>query len=472
MSHIAWSAPPARLRTTEAVRSPLSSAQTGAQPNSVPLVVATLIACFLVPVSLIPASRGYFFNIPPLPTVWWTTNLIVVFGGLAVVARPLIRPSRAISKFTFRWLLYPMILLAGWQCISTLWNGQDWLLTSYSIFQSVAMVSSVAAGVLLVSGMSVENRLRLGCYVVYLLAIIFLVYLALSFVVPSWRPSADAIDRADVTLGFIRLFGPLGKATSLLFVLLPALGFCLGMAFVPGRSRTFWMGFSFYFFAVTLATGSRGALVCIAAFVVCLVISVRVRAAWFLIPPAIVLPLILLFTGVPERLRYFEDRARLATYESALRAFTDNAQHVVVGTGHGALYTVLHDDTMRKMHQKQRWYLFTDRNQYGFTLRSSHTAILRTLAETGSVGFVLLGVPLFWVTKRLFVGAARAASTSPYNLFASCVLAGCVAGIPYMGLDEFFVSSFWIVFLWFFFVVIGAETRGECNVVPPYSAYR
>ena len=425
-------------------------------------IVVAVIACFLLPISLIPSSKGFFFHLPFLPAVWWKTNLIVLFCILVVCLRPFLGYSRSRSKPTRCWFLWPLLLLSAWQIVSLAWNDRDGLMKSYSLLQSIFMAAAVTSGVLLSSGMSLEGRTRLGRGVAIVLALIFAVYLGLSFVLPSWRPSSQYIDRSDMALGFIRMFGPLGRSTTLLFILLPVLGYSMGMLFIPGRSRPFWIGMSLFFLFATIATGSRGALVCLAAFVLCLVTSLRLRAAWLLLPPMMLLPFVLMATGIPERFTQFEDRVRLETYATAMRAFSDSPSNVLFGTGHGELYSVLHDTTDRKALHKDRWYLLTDTNAFGFTLRSSHTAILRTLTETGIVGFVFLAIPIFWVTKRLFWPRIPVGG-DPYGMHANCALAGCVAVVPYMFLDEFFVSAYWIVFLWCLFVVIGAESQRDAD---------
>ncbi len=427
-----------------------------------PRIVVAVIACFLLPISLIPSSKGFFFRLPFLPAVWWKTNLIVLFCILVVCLRPFLGYSRNLSKPTRRWFLWPLLLLSAWQIVSLAWNDRDGLMKSFSLLQSIFMAAAVTSGVLLSSGMSFEGRTRLGRGVAIVLALIFAIYLGLSFVFPSWRPSSQYIDRLDIGLGFIRMFGPLGKATTLLFILLPVLGYSMGMLFIPGRSKPFWIAMSILFLFATIATGSRGALLCLAAFGLCLVASLRLRAAWLLLPPMMLLPFVLMATGIPERFTQFEDRSRLETYATAMRAFSDSPTNVLFGTGHGELYSVLHDTTDRKALHRDRWHLLTDTNEFGFTLRSSHTAILRTLTETGIVGFVFLAIPIFWVTKRL-VWPRIPVRGDPYGMHANCALAGCVAVIPYMFFDEFFVSAYWIVFLWCLFVVIGAESQRDAD---------
>jgi len=52
------------------------------------------------------------------------------------------------------------------------------------------------------------------------------------------------------------------------------------------------------------------------------------------------------------------------------------------------------------------------------------------------------------------------------NILGKAILAGAVAMIPYMALEEFFISAFWIVLLWTMYVVIGVEGIEE-SVSPP-----
>ena len=390
-----------------------------------------------------------------------------MFCMLVVALRPFLGYSRETSRPTRWWFLWPLLLLSGWQIVSLMWNDRAGFLKSYSLLQSIAMAAAILSSVFLASGMSFERRTALGRSVTLLLAMIFAVYLAVSFLFPGLRPSSEFIDRMDTSLGFIRMFGPLGKATTLLFILLPVLGYSMGMIFVPGRSRPFWIAMSFFFLFSTFATGSRGALVCLAMFGLCILVSLRLRAAMFLLPIMILLPCVLMVTGIPERFRNLEDRSRMETYATALRAFSASGPNVLFGTGHGQLYSALHDETDRKMLGKYRWYLLTDRNEFGFTLRSSHTVFLRTLAETGITGFFLFIIPLFWITKRFLFTKTRV-GRDPYGIFANCVLAGCVAVIPYMALDEFFVTSYWLVFLWCLFVVIGTECQRDADLARAY----
>jgi hypothetical protein len=424
--------------------------------------ILAILLLFLLPVSLIPSTRGILFRLYPLPTAWWTDNLVVIFAVSVLVLRLLGPFSRPIARSTRRWLLLPILALGLWQTISLTWNGRDGFMRSYSFLQSLFMCAAVLSGVLLASGLSGPTRFRVGRGITLFIAFIAAVYGGLSFIFPSWRPSTAWMDRTTLSLGFIRVFGPLGGATTLNFVLTPALGFSVGMALRPGMVRLFWGATSVFFVAAIVLTGSRGGLVSLAAFTAILVVSLRLRSLAFLLPVGLALGSLVLFVGLPERFRNLEDRARAETYATAWRALVSRTQNFAIGTGHGALYSKLHDDMLRKTYGKNMWYLAEDRTQFGYTLRSSHSAILRSLVETGVVGFALSLTPLLWLGGRL-LRPRSARLRQPIAIFAKCTLSGCLAIVPYFAFEEFFINAFWIVVLWTMFAVIGAEALKDEN---------
>lgn len=427
---------------------------------SSPTMVVFLLAIFLLPVALWPASYGRFFRIPPLPPLWWSDNLLLPFLLLALAARSLGWIAPALNRSTWRWLLLPMGMLGFWQTISLVWNGRDGFMRSYSFVQSLLMCAAVAVAVALTSGLSRVARFRALRNASLMIMAIVLIYAMLSVAVPGWRPSAGSVDREAQGLGFIRIMGPLGTPVTLNFMLTPLLGVCVGMLFLPGTIKIFWMLAGLFIMACIVGTGSRGGLVSFAAFAVLLMLALRLRAFLVLIPVALIIGAIVLMVGVPERFRSLEDRARFETYSTALRASVSGPLTPVFGVGHGALYSKHHDDTVRGQLGRDHWYLLDDVTPYGYTLRNGHSALLRSLTETGLIGLLLCGAPLALILSRLLLfGAGQ--SRDPTLLFGRSILAGCAAVIPCMALDEFFVSAFWIVVIWTMFAVMGIETVEE-----------
>lgn len=419
--------------------------------------IVILLTLFLVPVSLLPSTWGTFFHFPLLPYVWWTENALLIFAVIVLAAKFL--TGAKIRTSTIRWLLIPMLLLGLWQTISLAWNDRERDLRLYSFVQSLLMVAAVLAGAMLASGLSWVERLRLARWLVVVLGGIVAVYVGLSVIFPGWRPSYDWVDPSSKGLSFIRLFGPLGTSTTLNFVLLPLLGVCVGMMFLPHAWKPVWGLAALFFSACIVLTGSRGGLMSFAAFCILLLPSLRIRSFVFLVPVSVILVCVVMLFGIPERFRDLQDRSRVDTYTTALRAWSVDPVTVVAGTGHGALYSKLHDDSVRYIYGEDRWYLLEEKTQFGYTLRNSHSAIVRSLAETGIVGFFLQGVTLLWIVGRLLL--PRPGRRDRAMLFGRTVLAGCVAMIPYMAAEEFFISAYWVTLLWIMFVVIGAETVKE-----------
>lgn len=444
-------------RAAVASRSVVPGARSADRARPSSQTVLTLLLLFLLPVSFLPATRGFFFRLYPLPPAWWTDNLIVGLAFAVCVFRLLGGYSRPVGRSTRRAILQPVLVLAAWQTLSLIWNGRDGLMRSYSFLQSLCMGSAVLAAVCLTSGLADPARHRVGRGITVTIALITSVYAGLSFVFPSWRPSSSWMDRTAATLGFIRVFGPLGTATTLNFALVPALGFSVGMLRRPGSVRLFWAGLALFFVTAILLTGSRGGLLSLAAFTAILMIALRLRSLVFLVPTGLILLIVLIFVGVPERLRNIEDNARTATYATAFRALASRPQNVVLGVGHGGLYSKLHDDAIRSMYGEDRWYLLEGSSPYGYTLRNSHSTFLRSLAETGPLGLVLTLIPLLAVLSRL-LRPRYLWMRDPSAVHAKSILAGCAALIPYMAFEEFFISAFWIVLLWTIYAVIGAET--------------
>lgn len=418
-----------------------------------------IAAFFVLPVALVPSERGGLVHLPWVPTVWWTNWLIVVFAVSIIFFRGIGVYTRPIPRSTWLAFLLPILLLGIWQAISISWNGHDGFAQAFSLFESVAMCSAVTAGVFVCSGLELRTRFRFCRGLTLLVSAVAAVYMGLSFVFPGWRPSASWLERTSDNLGFIRVFGPLGTATTLNFILLPALGVSLGCVFHRDWGRAFWGVVAAFLCLAILSTGSRGAIMSLGVFFILLLLALRVRAVLVILPAAFLLVGLVAFVGVPERLRNFEDQARTETYRTGFRAYSDNLGNIVVGTGHGALYSKLHDDSLRKLQRKSRWYLLAGETQYGYSLRNSHSAILRSLVETGPLGFLLLLFPLCWLTYRL-VSARYHRPRIPGNLLASSTLAGCVAVIPYMALEDFF-SAYWPVAIWSMFAIIGAETAAD-----------
>jgi O-antigen ligase len=432
------------------------------RPSAKALIV--LIAFFLLPKGLVASS--WISNYVPLPFglyASWADLWSIVFAFTVVLARVLGMFSNGILRSTRRWYLMPILLFGILQTVSLSWNGRPPLERGYSFVQTVLMCAPVLTAVLLVSGLSYANRMKVVCGLILILTFLVLVYLGLSFVFPGLRPSSAWKYRIMPGLGFIRVFGPLAPSTSLNFVLFPALGFTMGMLFVPGRSKVFWGLITFVFFVTIIGTGSRGAVLCMAAFGILILVTLSItKALKVIVPVALIFGAVIFFTGIPERYFTMEDTYRTDTYKTGFRAFSFRPRNVIVGVGHGGLYSLLHDNTLRRLHGKTTWYLKTKDTEFGFTLTNSHSTILQSLIETGIVGFVLLMTALLWVLRR-FLGRRYRRCRDPWTMQARLTLAGCAASMVLMITSVFFYHVCWLVFIWSILAVTAAETTAESS---------
>lgn len=431
------------------------------RPSATALIA--LIALFLLPKSLVASSWGRYIPLPLGLHIWWTQMWFIVLAFTAVLIRGSGMFSNRILKSTKRWYLMPILFLGLLQIISLTWNGRSTLERGYSFLQTVYMCAPVLTAVMLVSGLSYANRIKVVYGVVIILTFVFLVYLGLSFLFPGLRPSASWMYRIVPGLGFIRVFGPLGKSTTLNFILFPALGFAIGMLFVPGHSKGFWGLITFIIFTTIVGTGSRGAVLCMAAFGILILVTLRVfKALKVIVPVMLILVVVIFFTGVPQR--YFEmmDESRTETYKTAFRVFKSRPRNAIVGVGNGGMYSMLHDDTLRRLHLRLRWYLSTQETEFGFTLRSAHSTFTHVLVETGLVGFMLLMTILLWALRR-FLGKRYRRCRDPWTIQARLTLAGCAASMVFMIPNTFFFNLPWLVFIWSIFVITAAETVAESS---------
>ena len=91
----------------------------------------------------------------------------------------------------------------------------------YSLLQTIGMCAAVLGATFLCSGLSFPARVRIAAGLTILVAFVVFVYVGLSFIFPSLRPSHGLVDRSVEGLAFIRVFGPLGRSTTGRWLIVP-----------------------------------------------------------------------------------------------------------------------------------------------------------------------------------------------------------------------------------------------------------
>jgi len=426
-----------------------------------PMTLVFLIAVFLFAKGLVPATKGFWISLPFGFHLRSGMALILVFAGIVLLGKTIGIFSYHVSKDTNRRFLLPILLLGLLQMISMGWSSQDGIHRGYSFLQTIFMILPVVISVVMISGLSYSSRMKVVSGSALIIIFILCVYLGMSFLFPGLRPSSAWLDRIAPGLGFIRVFGPLGASTSLNFVMFPVLGFSVGQLFVPSRSKILWGSIAAILLMCIIGTGSRGAILCLGAFIMLALVTLgAIKALKFLIPAMFAFGVIILIKGVPERFLEFQDSARFETYRTGFRVLTSSPRNFFFGVGHGGLYSLLHDNTMRSLRGLGFAHMATKETEFGFTLTNSHSTILQPLFENGVIGFLLLMIPLFWIVTRLF-GRHYRKHRDPVTLQARMTLAGCTASMVLMLTSVFFFHASWLVFIWSIFAIAGVETVSE-----------
>jgi len=422
-----------------------------------------ILSVFLLYKCLLPATKTHFRALP-FGLYIYDKEIAAVFLALIIGFVRLFNRSRSrISIQTKRKILMPLLLLGLFQVISMAWNGrQEIMYQAYSLLQVFMMCAAVFAAVMFISGLTYASRIYVVTRLVLILVFVLMVYMGLSFLFPSLRPSTAWMERTEYTLGFIRVFGPLAPASTLSFALFPALGYAISMLFMSGRSKGFWGAITLIVLIGIIGTGSRAAVLGLGSFVFVFMLVSKVRSLVFVLPVGVLLGIMVLYVGIPERYIHFKDTTRFETYTTGLRAFSSSPQAIMFGVGHGRLYSQLHENTFRMATRKASWHLRVRGTEYGVSFYESHSTIVRLLAETGLIGFCLFMVILVWLVFRLFA-LRYSRIKDPVMLQPRIALAGCVSTFILMPFDIYFLTYTWLTFIWLIFAIAAAETIGEVH---------
>jgi len=382
--------------------------------------------------------------------------LLILMTFVVLVYRIIYRRSNDYSKSTRKYFFYPLLALGFLEILSLAWSGSEYKrqMFMYAVYMLCALLSSV----LLVSGLTKANRKRFMNNLTVFLAFILFVYIGLSFIFPSLRVSSKYYETVTAGLGWARVHGPLVGSAAMGFLVLPVAAYCFGMGIGTGKRKLLWFLLAAYFLLVVLLSGSRAGLLGGLFLLALLAISQLKRILWVLIAIISITMFAIMIWGIPERFKYLQDIDRVESYKTGLRAFSSNSSAYLIGLGHGDFYRTSGDIKRRgfsRFAKDRGEYCRT--TKYGFTLERSHSTYIKTLVETGIVGFLLVTTPLVWIFRRCFSGRYRKIMT-PEMIQARMTLLGVIATFPLMALDHYIIQNFWIFLIWSIYVVSAAET--------------
>jgi O-antigen ligase len=232
------------------------------------------------------------------------------------------------------------------------------------------------------------------------------------------------------------------------------------MLFDPGRSKVFWGTVVAVTLISIIGTGSRAAILGLAAFIFVFILVFGFQSLKLLVPLGVVFGIVISITGVPQRFRDFAASPRVETYKTALRAFSSSPKAMTVGLGHGHLYSLLYDNARRSRERRSFAYYMKQNTKYGFSLRNSHSSFLQTLAENGLIGFLLFIVMPIWLFSKLF-RPKYSRIRDPAMLRSRVALSGCVSTFVLMMVDVYILANMWLSFIWLTYAIAMAETIEE-----------
>lgn len=422
---------------------------------------------FMAIAALLPGTKNPYYWFAGFQ-VRLTEVVLIAMGFVFILVKLFFGRSIPCSKSTKRFFLYPLFVLGLFEIISLAWGDVEGIRRLMST-RVLYMWSSLIAPVLVISGLPQERRHLFMNLFSFFLAFVILIYIGLSFWFPSLRPSYPYVERFEVTLGWIRVSGPLFGAATMGVVVLPVIAYCAAPFLVQGAGKVLWLTLAILFIVATVLSGSRAALLGVGFLLVLLALAFSRKAMKFIIPMLMLVVLGLLVWDVPERFRTLKDTARFESYKTGMRAFASGPSSIWVGHGHGSFYREL-DPLEPKTRSiiSDKPIVGSRSTAYGFSLLNSHSTFIYTLVETGLVGFLLLATPFVWLTWRCFARRYRSIKT-PTMLQARIALLGCIATFPLMAMDAYVVKNYWITVVWVIYAVGAAEAIEEAEYLASFT---
>lgn len=387
--------------------------------------------------------------------------LLILLLFVVLFVRIFGKRSTFYSKSTRKYFFYPLLALCFLEIISLAWSNSEYKRQMF--MYAVYMLCALLASVLLVSGLCGSYRRRFMNNLTGFLVFILFIYIGLSFFFPGLRVSGQFYGTATEGLNWVRVYGPLVGASTMGFLVIPVAAYCIGAVVGAGKMKPLWLFLSLYFLLVVVLSGSRGGMLGILFLVILLAVTGRKKILWVLIPIISIAVVAIIIWGIPERFKNLQDTDRVESYKTGLRAFSSNPSAFLLGQGHGDFYRLSGDIERAGISKVARERgAYSRISEYGFTLERSHSTYIKTLVETGIVGFLLVVTPLIWIFWRCYAGKYRKIKT-PEMTRARITLVGVIATFPLMAMDHYIIQNFWIFFVWSIYAVSAAEEVKEAE---------
>ena len=213
------------------------------------------------------------------------------------------------------------------------------------------------------------------------------------------------------------------------------------------------------------ASGSRAGIICLALFILGLVLlgrshRRRSREQWTILAAlGIVVAGVAIWSVSTVRTGSLVDPARARTWALAGHVVLESPGRFLMGTGYGTIWPwfVLESTFMPGSSHGMRQTL------YGYSLPHAHSLVAQVLGELGAIGLILLLVSLGTVIAVCIKGIRG-------HFPVLCL--GVLATIPAFLMDTYLIKNFPIALFWWFFTLVvcrlvtttGKDDREEVSV--------
>jgi len=378
----------------------------------------------------------------------------LVLAALAIVSLPFLIVNRKRYHRSFRWTFLPFTALAVYAVTTTFvledFRRYDFL---YLIFPMAMAWVAMAVGFTLVSSTKPEKLKDLALRLCASAAVVAVVYIFVSFRRPFGLKTYEDV---DPLFGVVRLGGPLAKPTDLPAFFIIAVSFLL-LGIKRIQDNIFPMALATVLTVGVLLCGSKAGGISLLLLVFTIALGrFSLRAKLAVLAVAFLAAAIVFQVALPQRYMSFEDRYRIVSYETGLKAWTASPPTIVFGQGYGQVWPWY----IKEIHLalgEDRWYQFVVQTRFGPTVFNPHSVYVNLLGETGVLGLGLLLLALgsqFWPAIKAASPGGLVPRLLP-GLLASLV----VPAFGAMLLKYFALSAVW----WAFFFIMAADVSMQAK---------
>ncbi|MFX0133231.1 MAG: hypothetical protein ACFFDN_06265 [Candidatus Hodarchaeota archaeon] len=334
------------------------------------------------------------------------------------------------------------------------------------IFYSIIELLNIALPITIASCFTVYSFINKKLYSLYTLSIAILIILVFyvlaiyffDLIIPTIKKifeleiSIDAFAIGiDRTIGYRRLYGPLGGSTSLGFILIPISGYFLHL--YKNNSRIVYIGIISLASILLIMTASRAAILG-QSFLILSYLLMRKR---LFINITILSFLLLVFTiagtsiSLPEKLnpfkaQFYSDSRRITALKTSLNAWLSTPASFLFGADYNELPLLSKDWNLASAEIIKPELIIN--TKYGILFRGPHSIFNWTISGTGLIGFIIRCSFIYFFIYSLFRRILKIKSKE-YLIFPFSILFSMII----LFTDDLHVIYPMLMTCWFIFYI-------------------